>query len=127
MKYVIGVALLFLSACVTAAPPSFDANVNPAFDAASCAASKLSDMGYSVDTRDNGFGLLKATKRDGRVSDYFTTTVNVALVQESGVKTIRVTSDVLRHYNRGRNTQPLGVTNHARADVQTILDACGAN
>jgi hypothetical protein len=126
MKYIIGVAMLFVSACVTVPPPSFAANVNPSFDAAGCAASKLSAMGYSVDSRNNGFALVNATKRDGAVSDYFITTVDVAVVEESGVKKMRVTSDVMRHYNSGRNTQPLGVTNYARADVQTILDVCGA-
>jgi hypothetical protein len=125
MKYVIGVAMLLVSACVTVPSPSFDANVNPAFDAAGCAASKLSAMGYSVDSRSNGLGLVNATKRDGAVSDYFLTTVDVALVEDSGVKKMRVTSDVMRHYNSGRNTQPLGVTNSARADVQTILASCG--
>ena len=83
-------------------------------------------MGYTVDSRNKDLGLLRAAKREGEVSDHVTTTVNVALMEESSVKKIRVTSDVVRHYNGGRNTQALGETKDARADVQTILDTCGA-
>jgi len=84
-------------------------------------------MGYSVDSGNNSFGSVKATKRerDGWGTDYFTTTVDVALVEESRVKRMQVTSDVIRHYNGGRSTQVLGETKFARADVQTILDTCG--
>lgn len=126
MKYAIGVLILSVSACVSAPPQSFAVNVNPRLDAAACAASKLSAMGYSVYRRDNGFGSVKATKRDGWGSDYVTTTVDLALVEESGVKKMRVTPDVIRHYNSGPNAQVLGETKQSRADVQTILDTCGA-
>lgn len=126
MKYSIAVAMLFVAACVTPPPASFAVNVNPAFDGAACAASKLSAMGYTVDSRNRDLGLVRATKRDGGNSDYVATTVDVALVEESGVKKMRVTSDVMRHFNGGRNTQPLGETEYARADVQTILNSCGA-
>jgi hypothetical protein len=127
MKYVIAVAMLFVAACVTAArPASFAVDVNPALDGAACAASKLSAMGYTVDSRNRDLGLVRATKRDGGNRDYVATTVDVALVEESGVKKMRVTADVMRHFNGGRNTQPLGETKYARADVQTILNSCGA-
>lgn len=84
-------------------------------------------MGYSVASRSDGFGLVRATKRDDWGGDYFITTVDVALFEESGVRKMRVTSEVIRHFNRGRNTQVLGETKEARADVQTILDTCGTH
>jgi hypothetical protein len=126
MKYLIAVPTLLVSACVTPAPTSFAVNVKPASDAAACAASRLSTMGYTVESRSKDLGLVKATKRDGEVSDYLITMVNVTPFEESGIKKMRVTSDVIRHFNSGRNTQPLGETKYTRADVQTILDACGA-
>ncbi len=116
--------ILCVSACATA-PVALVANVSPTSDAAACAASKLTAMGYTIESANKDFGLVKATKKL-ESDDSFVTTVNVALFEESGAKKMRVTSDLMHYYNHGLDHQALGATKYTQADAQAILDACGA-
>lgn len=117
--------ILGVSACTTA-PVALVANVAPSSDAAACASSKLSSMGYTVESGNKDFGLVKATKLSSSGGDDFVTTVNVALFEEAGVKKMRVTTNLTNHYDHGTKTQELGATKYTQADAQAILDACGA-
>ncbi len=119
--------LLILIICGCASTPvALVANVSPSSDAVACASSKLSSIGYTVESGSKEFGLLKATKLDSSSGDDFVTTVNVALFEEAGVKKMRVTSNLTHHYDAGTKTQELGSTKYTRADAQAILDGCAA-
>jgi hypothetical protein len=96
-----------------------------------CAVHKLAAMGYTIESANKDFGLVKATKTQ---EGSFVTTINVAQQDLGKLKvTVKLTHEVEaqrgasgREYGE-HQVQDLGEgTKYTKADAQAIRDACSS-
>src|SRR2546423_1009125 len=117
--------------CVTLCVAASSASAQTADSSVVCAAHKLIAMGYTIESANKDFGLLKATKTQ---EGSFVTTINVAQEAPGKLKvTVKLTHEV--DAQRGASgkeygehqVQDLGEgTKYTKADAQAIRDACSS-
>jgi hypothetical protein len=94
--------------------------------AVTCSVHRLTELGYTVESANKDFGLVKATKRQ---EGTFVTTINVVQqgVGKLDVKTKLTNED--RDWRTGTvRSQDLGEgTKYTKADAQTVRQSCGSS
>jgi hypothetical protein len=89
-----------------------------------CAVHKLTAMGYTIESANKDFGLVKATKKEGQ----FTTTINVAQQDSSRLKvTVKVENEDRDWRTGAVRMQDLGEgPDYTKKQAQAIRDACSS-
>jgi hypothetical protein len=89
-----------------------------------CAVHKLTAMGYTIESANKDFGLVKATKKN----EGFVTTINVAQHSADSLAVTVKLENEDRNWRTGTvRMQDLGEgTKYTKADAQAIRDACSS-
>ena len=122
------IATLMLTACVGGKPTSyFVGTPRPKTDAYSCALSKVSELGYSVTNSNAESGFIAATKvatGSGTkllVGHQYSHVLNVSVVDDgTAARRIRAIASY------GREGYLVGPSDAGKADVNALLQSCGA-